>query len=87
MRGLVSGSRLDKLRLGMSVETSLENHVERRVLTVLPIEFRHLVSCFHLPLHHRDPFDRLIAAQAISLHWPIVTSDSGFDPYAVETVW
>lgn len=40
-----------------------------------------------LPLHHRDPFDRLIIAQCFRLRLPVVTCDPFFAPYGVEVVW
>jgi PIN domain nuclease of toxin-antitoxin system len=40
-----------------------------------------------LPIHHKDPFDRLLAAQALDLRIPIVSRDSVFDLYAVSRIW
>jgi PIN domain nuclease of toxin-antitoxin system len=40
-----------------------------------------------LPFHHRDPFDRLLVAQALVEQIPIVSSDSSFDAYAVQRLW
>ena len=40
-----------------------------------------------LPLHHRDPFDRLLAAQALDLRIPIVSKDTIFDRYGVQRIW
>jgi len=40
-----------------------------------------------LPLHHRDPFDRLMAAQALELRLPIVSRDHVFDLYGVTRIW
>jgi PIN domain nuclease of toxin-antitoxin system len=40
-----------------------------------------------LPLHHRDPFDRLLAAQALDLGIPIVSRDKIFDLYGVKRIW
>jgi len=40
-----------------------------------------------LPLHHKDPFDRLLAAQALDLRIPIVSPDRVFDLYAVNRIW
>ena len=39
-----------------------------------------------LPYHHRDPFDRLLIAQAMVLDIPIMTADPAFDPYAIEVI-
>ncbi|KPP81959.1 MAG: hypothetical protein HLUCCA04_04350 [Oceanicaulis sp. HLUCCA04] len=40
-----------------------------------------------MPLHHRDPFDRLLIAQAKNGEMPIVSSDRAFDAYGVERIW
>lgn len=40
-----------------------------------------------MPLHHRDPFDRLLAAHARNGGMPIVSSDRAFDAYGVERIW
>jgi PIN domain nuclease of toxin-antitoxin system len=40
-----------------------------------------------LPAHHRDPFDRLLIAQALDEHLPIITADTRFDDYGVEVLW
>ena len=54
------------------------------VLTPLAIEHIHALRVEGLPLHHRDPFDRLLVAQAIELGVPILTADPAFTPYDVE---
>lgn len=53
----------------------------------LPITLDHAVTAGLLPLHHRDPFDRLLIAQAHSLRVPIVSADPLFDHYNVSRVW
>lgn len=40
-----------------------------------------------LPLHHRDPFDRLLAAQALDLRIPLLSRDKVFDLYGVKRIW
>jgi PIN domain nuclease of toxin-antitoxin system len=40
-----------------------------------------------LPLHHRDPFDRMLAAQAQVTGWPIISADRIFDYYGVRRIW
>jgi len=40
-----------------------------------------------LPLHHRDPFDRLLVAQAQAMNLPILSADRGLDEYDVRRVW
>jgi PIN domain nuclease of toxin-antitoxin system len=55
--------------------------------SLLFIELAHLAQVATLPLHHRDPFDRLLIAQAIVEGLPIVSRDSTFDAYGVKRLW
>lgn len=54
---------------------------------VLPIEPRHTAGLIGLPQVHKDPFDRLIIAQAIVEQMPIVSADGIFDAYPVQRIW
>jgi PIN domain nuclease of toxin-antitoxin system len=56
-------------------------------LEVLRAEISHVIRAGLLPLHHRDPFDRLLAAQALDLRVPIVSRDRVFDLYGVKRIW
>ena len=53
----------------------------------LPIESAHAIRAGLLPLHHRDPFDRMLAAQAQVTGWPIISADRIFDYYGVRRIW
>ena len=56
-------------------------------LIELPVAIRHGDQAAVLPLHHRDPFDRLIIAQSIKEGWPIITADPWFARYPVDVIW
>jgi PIN domain nuclease of toxin-antitoxin system len=56
-------------------------------IEILNIEIAHLAVLTTLPFHHRDPFDRLIIAQAIVERSPVVSVDPAFDAYPVERLW
>lgn len=56
-------------------------------LSLLPIEPRHLVAVSKLPFHHRDPFDRLLIAQAQTEGMTVVTCDPAFAPYGIPLLW
>jgi PIN domain nuclease of toxin-antitoxin system len=64
---------------------------ERALLTagyrVLEATVPQVIRAGLLPLHHRDPFDRLLAAQALDLRIPIVSRDPIFDRYGVKRIW
>ncbi|MHB8452453.1 MAG: type II toxin-antitoxin system VapC family toxin, partial [Mycobacteriales bacterium] len=53
-------------------------------ITSLAIEHRHALAVAELPRHHRDPFDRLLVAQARQEGFLLVTADPAFEPYDVE---
>ena len=54
---------------------------------ILPIERTHLITLSTLELIHRDPFDRIIIAQAMSESMPLVSSDDVFWQYPISNVW
>ena len=53
----------------------------------LHTEVDHVARLVGLPFHHRDPFDRLIIAQAMVEGVPVLTRDGAFADYPVETIW
>jgi PIN domain nuclease of toxin-antitoxin system len=53
----------------------------------LPVSAAHAWQVRDLPPHHRDPFDRLLVAQALAERVPIVTADTRFDDYGVDVRW
>jgi PIN domain nuclease of toxin-antitoxin system len=56
-------------------------------LQILRAAISHVIRAGLLPLHHRDPFDRLLIAQALDLGIPIVSRDRIFDSYGVQRIW
>lgn len=54
---------------------------------LLEINLQHIEVVASLPLHHRDPFDRLIIAQSMAEQIPILSVDAVFDAYAIARVW
>jgi PIN domain nuclease of toxin-antitoxin system len=60
--------------------------VDNRIET-LPIELNDLLAYEGLDLHHRDPFDRMLIAQAVRENLPIVTADRLFSRYPVKIIW
>lgn len=54
---------------------------------ILPITPQHTETVITLPFHHKDPFDRLLIAQAIVEKIPIVSVDTILDKYAIQRIW
>ena len=77
---------LGKLKLSASSADILASYVEigSRVLDISPA---HGMSLESLPFHHRDPFDRLLAVQALTEDLTLVSKDVVFDQYGVRRVW
>jgi PIN domain nuclease of toxin-antitoxin system len=57
------------------------------VVQILPIFLNHVLALDDLPVHHRDPFDRILIAQASVEKQVIVTKDQIFKEYTVELLW
>jgi len=64
---------------------SVEKDLVKNSIQILNISFEHTLINNHLPFHHRDPFDRMIAAQAIAEVIDLVSIDDSFDPYFADT--
>jgi PIN domain nuclease of toxin-antitoxin system len=60
--------------------------MRRLIVDGLPVEHAHALAVAALPSHHRDPFDRLLVAQARQLGLPILSADPVFDAYDVEVL-
>ncbi len=73
-----------KLRvpLAQTIEEQQAHHIE-----LLPITLPHILALEHLPNHHRDPFDRLLIAQAQVEDMPLLTHDPIFAQYPIRVIW
>jgi PIN domain nuclease of toxin-antitoxin system len=77
---------LGKLTYKGGVKELLQD-VDIAKFQLLEIERNHLLKYEKMPLHHRDPFDRLIIAQALSEKISVITKDDAFKMYGVDVVW
>jgi PIN domain nuclease of toxin-antitoxin system len=77
---------LNKLEIQRPFE-NLEVDLHRLDIKILPINFAELNVYRSLPLHHRDPFDRILIAQSIGNSLTIITRDALFEPYSVRVLW
>jgi PIN domain nuclease of toxin-antitoxin system len=71
----------------LSLPADLETIVANQGFAVLSIEFPHLTRLAALPRLHRDPFDRMMIAQALAKGIPIATGDRVFAAYGVQVIW
>jgi PIN domain nuclease of toxin-antitoxin system len=65
----------------------LEQVLQEDSFTLMPIGFQHLRTIERLPFLHKDPFDRMMIAQALAEGIPIVSRDRVFAAYGVQVVW
>ncbi len=70
-----------------SLVQGLHGLIEREGFAELPISLEHAIRAGLLPLHHRDPFDRLLVAQAQAMGAPILSADRALDAYDVRRIW
>lgn len=80
-------SSIGKLDLELSIEQLVEEQIIANGIELLDITTEHIAIVADLPLHHRDPFDRLIIAQAMAEQIPVVGSDKAFDSYSIQRLW
>jgi PIN domain nuclease of toxin-antitoxin system len=75
----------------LSLETTAASYVQQKLVLdgfqLLTIEISHLESLASLPMHHNDPFDRLLIAQAISENFMLASCDQAFAAYSVQLIW
>ena len=78
---------LGKLSLAQPFEVLIPQQMRLNGIKLLGIEIEHTAAVSKLPFHHRDPFDRLLIAQAMVEQMPIVSADTAFDTYPVKRLW
>ena len=79
--------QLGKLSLAMPVEELVDKNRQENNINLLPIDLTHISYLEQLPAHHKDPFDRIIIAQAIIEGLTVVTVDHAFADYSVPKIW
>jgi PIN domain nuclease of toxin-antitoxin system len=78
---------LGKYILTESYDDFTQHAIFDNGFVILPIEPRHTSVLVSLPQHHKDPFDRLLVAQAMVEAIPLVSIDSAFDAYPITRLW
>jgi len=78
---------LGKLTLTEPFETMVPEQLDLNGIDQLGIEFEHVTQVSKLPFHHRDPFDRLLVAQALVEELLIISADGALDAYGVRRLW
>lgn len=76
-----------KYALTEPYEDFMKRAIDGNGFIILPVHWRHTARLTNMPFHHRDPFDRLMIAQALVEQMPIVSNDALFDPYGIQRLW
>jgi PIN domain nuclease of toxin-antitoxin system len=79
--------RLGKLPTGEELVADFDRYLAQLGCDALPISLQHAVRAGGLVGDHRDPFDRMLIAQAQSENLPVLSNDRIFDAYQVRRVW
>ena len=78
---------IGKLKLSKNWEKIIKEELAFNSVKFLAISSEYYVQVTKLPLHHRDPFDRLIIAQAISEQCHVLSIDEHFEQYPIKLIW
>ncbi len=80
-------TKLGRLEIAGDPEKLIPEQMVLNAISGLPVQMSHALHVFQLPDLHRDPFDRILIAQARLEEIPIITRDSAISQYDVETIW
>ena len=78
---------IGKYSLSEPYQTFMEREIAANQMRLLAIEPKHTALLATLPFHHRDPFDRLLVAQATVEQIPLVSADTTLDAYPIPRLW
>lgn len=78
---------LEKLTLSESFDVLIPEQLAVNGIELLDISINHAALVANLPFHHRDPFDRLLVAQAKVEQMAVISKDQAFDAYEVNRLW
>ena len=78
---------IGKLKLSIPVRDYVTYHLPLNNFKQLELTLNHVTRVENLDWHHRDPFDRLLIAQALENKLSIISADKAFDLYDIDRVW
>ena len=78
---------LRKYALPEPYQAFMERQIAENDFRILPIEPKHTALLTTMPLHHKDPFDRLLVAQATVEGIPLISADPLLDAYGIRRIW
>lgn len=78
---------LNKFSVRGRLEKAVKDEQKNNGFQILPVKLSHALYIENLPLHHKDPFDRLLISQAIIENMNLVSADANFADYQVNLLW
>ncbi|MFN8450248.1 MAG: type II toxin-antitoxin system VapC family toxin [Anaerolineae bacterium] len=78
---------LGKLSMPEPFDHFINEQVQLNQISLLSFTIPQIAPIATLPFHHRDPFDRMLVAQALSENLPVLSRDAAFDAYSVQRIW
>ena len=78
---------LGKLSLKSGRLKTIQEEMRINAVQWLPVEMQHCVELTKLPFHHRDPFDRMLIAQALAEDLQLLSRDGRLSAYEIELIW
>jgi PIN domain nuclease of toxin-antitoxin system len=76
--------QLGKFKTSLPLKELIKNQQETNDVTLLPVTLQHALALEALPVHHKDPFDRLLIAQSVEEDLTLVTADAQFSAYSAK---
>jgi len=80
-------SRLGRLRMPADFQRFVTDQVDLNGFSVLPVQLSHALRVHSLPVHHKDPFERMLIAQVEVEDIPLISRDRSLDAYGVRSLW
>ncbi len=80
-------TNLGKLSFDRPLEQFLPEQIALNYVRLLDISLSHALRIANLPIHHRDPFDRMIVAQSLTENLPVLSNDNALDAYGIKRIW
>ena len=76
-----------KFTIAAPYDVFWQSGIDDNAFDILPIQLRHTSKLVSLPFHHKDPFDRLLVAQALIEQIPLISGDATLDAYGIKRIW
>jgi PIN domain nuclease of toxin-antitoxin system len=78
---------IGKLRIAQPLEVFIPNQLSQNSISALSISVEHATHVASMEHHHRDPFDRMLVAQATVEQMPVISKDAALDAYGITRLW